>query len=106
MADVPSRQRTAINRVLLRDGDGPDTDERVVGAAFAAIVARLAADAPVLLAIDDAHWLDAASRAVLGSPRRDWTDGSRCCSLRVSATTSPRMCCRGRDSVTPKPPRG
>lgn len=66
LAELPARQRTAINRLLLSDEDGPDTDERAVGAAFVAILQRMAADGPVLVAIDDAHWLDTASRAVLG----------------------------------------
>ena len=65
VADLPARQRAAVNRLLLRDEDGPDTDERVVGAAFVAILQRMASDGPVLVAIDDAHWLDTASRAVL-----------------------------------------
>ena len=48
------------------DEGGPDTDERVIGAAFVAILQRMVAEGPVLVAIDDVHWLDTASRAVLG----------------------------------------
>lgn len=63
---LPNLQRAALDRVLLRGGgDGPDTDERAVAAAFLAIVETLAADAPVLVAIDDLQWLDASSRAVV-----------------------------------------
>lgn len=65
LAELPPRQRTAVNRLLLRDGDGPDTDERLIGAAIVAVLQRMSADGPVLVAIDDAHWLDTASRAVL-----------------------------------------
>jgi DNA-binding CsgD family transcriptional regulator/tetratricopeptide (TPR) repeat protein len=63
---LPDVQRVAIDRVLLCSGDdGPPTDQRTVAAAFLAIVEMLAADSPVLLAIDDLQWLDASSRAVV-----------------------------------------
>ena len=63
---LPNLQRVAVDRVLLRSGDeGRETDQRAVAAAFLAIVETLAADAPVLLAIDDLQWLDASSRAVV-----------------------------------------
>lgn len=65
-AALPELQRVAVDRVLLRaDTDGPPTDHRVTGAAVASIVAKLAAGRPVLLAIDDAQWLDVSSQAVL-----------------------------------------
>jgi ATP/maltotriose-dependent transcriptional regulator MalT len=63
---LPDLQRAAVDSVLLRGGeDGPETDERAVAAAFLAIVEMLAADAPVLLAVDDIQWLDPSSRAVV-----------------------------------------
>jgi ATP/maltotriose-dependent transcriptional regulator MalT len=64
---LPNLQRVAVDRVLRRSGDeSPETDQRaVVAVAFLAIVEMLAADAPVLLAIDDFQWLDASSRAVV-----------------------------------------
>ena len=63
---LPNLQRVAVDRVLLRSVDeGADTDERAVAAAFLAIVEMLAADAPVLVAIDDLQWLDASSKAVV-----------------------------------------
>ena len=63
---LPNLQRVAVDRVLLRGGDeGLETDQRTVAAAFLAVVETLAADAPVLLAIDDLQWLDASSRAVV-----------------------------------------
>jgi ATP/maltotriose-dependent transcriptional regulator MalT len=68
---LPHLQRSAVDRVLLRSGDeGPETDQRAVAAAVLAIVGMLAADAPVLLAIDDVQWLDASSRAVVTSTVR------------------------------------
>jgi ATP/maltotriose-dependent transcriptional regulator MalT len=63
---LPDLPRAAVDRVLMRGGeDGPETDERTVAAAFLAIVEMLAADAPVLLAVDDIQWLDPSSRAVV-----------------------------------------
>jgi DNA-binding CsgD family transcriptional regulator len=63
---LPDVQRLALSRVLLgADTDGPETDQRVVGAAMVTVLERLAADAPVLLAVDDVQWLDSSSRAVL-----------------------------------------
>jgi DNA-binding CsgD family transcriptional regulator len=66
LAGLPELQRVAIDRVLLRtDTEGPPTDHRVTGAAVAAVVSALADSRPILLAIDDAQWLDVSSQAVL-----------------------------------------
>ena len=66
LADLPELQRVALDRVLLRTGtEGPPTDQRVTGSAVAAVISALAARQPILLAIDDAQWLDVSSRAVL-----------------------------------------
>ncbi|VEG52861.1 regulatory protein LuxR [Mycolicibacterium aurum] len=63
---LPGLQRLALDRVLLRaGGDGPPTDQRVVGAAFVAVLHALADDGPVLIAVDDVQWLDASSRAAI-----------------------------------------
>ncbi|WP_235892457.1 ATP-binding protein [Mycolicibacterium hodleri] len=68
---LPHLQRVAIDRVLLQgDGSGPVTDERVVASAFMTLVDRLAADAPVLVAVDDVQWLDSSSQAVLAFAAR------------------------------------
>jgi DNA-binding CsgD family transcriptional regulator len=67
-------QRVAVDRVLLNErADGRPTDQRVAAAAFASIVAYLAGRTPVLLAVDDAQWLDSSSRAVLGYAARRLT---------------------------------
>jgi tetratricopeptide (TPR) repeat protein/DNA-binding CsgD family transcriptional regulator len=64
-------QCSAVDRALLRRGDeGPETDQRAVAAAVSAIVGMLAADAPMLLAIDDVQWLDVSSKAVVTSAVR------------------------------------
>lgn len=63
---LPDVQRLAIDRVLLRaDGDGPPTDQGAVAAAFTAVIERLCADGPVLVALDDVQWLDPSSQAVV-----------------------------------------
>lgn len=71
LAKLPGPQRLAVDRVLLRaSGNGPATDQRVVAAALVSVVEMLAAEATVLLAIDDVQWLDAASKAVIASAAR------------------------------------
>jgi len=63
---LPDVQSVALDRVLLRtDLDGLPTDQRVVATAFLSIVEGLARTTPVLVAIDDAQWLDPSSKAVV-----------------------------------------
>ena len=65
-AGLPALQRLALDRVLLRAGaDGPPTDQRVVAAAFVSVLHSVAADGPILLAVDDAQWLDSSSRTAV-----------------------------------------
>jgi DNA-binding CsgD family transcriptional regulator len=71
---LPELQRLAVDRVLLRaDGDGPPTDQRVTAAALVSIVWTLVASSPVLVAIDDAQWLDSSSQSVLDLAMRRMT---------------------------------
>jgi hypothetical protein len=63
---LPEPQRRAIDFVLLRaDDEGPVSDHRAVGAALLSVLDRLAADMPVLLAIDDYQWVDTPSAQVI-----------------------------------------
>ncbi|MGB2920062.1 MAG: LuxR family transcriptional regulator [Mycobacterium sp.] len=64
---LPESQRHALDRVLLRTEDGGEAgdDARAVCAGFLAVVERLAADSPVLIAVDDVQWLDPSSKRVL-----------------------------------------
>ncbi|MDG4664457.1 LuxR family transcriptional regulator [Mycobacterium sp. 236(2023)] len=63
---LPGLQRLALDRLLLRAGsDGPPTDQRVVAAGFVAVLHALAEKSPVLIAIDDAQWLDTSSRVAI-----------------------------------------
>jgi DNA-binding CsgD family transcriptional regulator len=71
LAGLPDVQRVAVDRVLLRaSSDDHATDQRVVAAAFAAVFDRLAAESPVLIAIDDLQWLDRSSRDVVAFAAR------------------------------------
>ena len=68
---LPELQRRAVERNLLHvDGDHSNGDQRAVVAAFTAIVNKLSETSPVLIAIDDVQWLDAASRDLLAFAAR------------------------------------
>jgi DNA-binding CsgD family transcriptional regulator len=71
MTTLPELQRVALDRVLLRGApQAPSTDHRVTAAAFTAVVEQMASEAPVLVAIDDAQWLDASSKTVVSFAAR------------------------------------
>ncbi|MDT5216662.1 MAG: hypothetical protein QOK18_4901 [Mycobacterium sp.] len=66
LAALPEPQLRAVDQVLLRAGaDGPATEPRAVAAAFLSIIETLAERTPVVVAIDDAQWLDPSSVFVL-----------------------------------------
>ncbi len=71
-AELPEPQRHAIRSALLLErGSRKTPDHRAVGAATLSILRRLADDAPVVVAIDDLHWLDhATARALAFALRR------------------------------------
>lgn len=63
---LPPVQRDAIEAVLLRGDAGPrGADERLVCAGVRSLLEHLARERPVLMAVDDAQWVDTASREVL-----------------------------------------
>ena len=75
--EVPLPQRRALEAALLRvEPAGSSRDERGVSVAFLNVVRLLCEGSAVLLAVDDAHWLDRptarvldfASRRLGGSP--------------------------------------
>ena len=70
VADLPQPQRLAIERVRTGVAAGPATAERVAAAGFLTLVETTSQSAPVLLAVDDAQWLDPASRMVLAYAAR------------------------------------
>src|ERR1700744_687479 len=58
-AALPELQRNALEVALLRAApEGPDLDARVVATALLTLVRELSDQGPVLLALDDAQWLD------------------------------------------------
>ena len=63
---LPTLQRRALDVALLRAEPGEwAVDERAIGAGFRSVVSSLARELPVLLAVDDVQWLDAASATTL-----------------------------------------
>jgi DNA-binding CsgD family transcriptional regulator len=68
---LPEPQRRAIEVALLREvPHGPPIPERVLATALRSALERMAADTPVVVAIDDVQWLDASSAAVLSFAAR------------------------------------
>ncbi|MGH9107693.1 MAG: ATP-binding protein [Acidimicrobiales bacterium] len=67
LAGVPAPMRRALEvALLLREPAGAPPEPRAVATAGLAALRSLAGDQPVLVAVDDVQWLDAASGAVLG----------------------------------------
>lgn len=71
-ADLPIPQQQALNVALLRRrGEAQNVDPRAVAAAFLTVIGRLAAENPVVIAIDDLQWVDTSSvNAVSYAARR------------------------------------
>ncbi|MFD3405190.1 ATP-binding protein [Kribbella sp. NPDC058693] len=62
---LPDPQRAALGTALgLRDGDAPDLFR--VGLAVLSLLSDVAEERPLICAVDDAQWLDAASAQALG----------------------------------------
>jgi DNA-binding NarL/FixJ family response regulator len=65
LEELPAVQRRALDIALLREESGPESlDGHVVAAGLLSTLRLLAAE-PVLLAVDDAQWLDHATAAAL-----------------------------------------
>ena len=86
---LPAPQRRAIEVVLLLDEDrGRPAEPRTVAAGVLGLIRELVRDDPILLAIDDAQWLDPASAMVIEyALRRLWRRAGR--HPRVLAIRSP-----------------
>jgi DNA-binding CsgD family transcriptional regulator len=67
LSALPDPQRAALEVALLRAraGEKLRPDRRTIGVALLALLRELAASRPVLLAVDDAQWLDHPSAAAL-----------------------------------------
>ncbi len=86
---LPVPQRRALLVALLRaePGEG-DLDPRAVGTGLTELLARLASQSPLLLAVDDAQWLDPASARVLAFALRR-LDSSPVAMLAAVRTSEP-----------------
>ena len=66
LAALPAGQRRALSLALvLEEDDGPPPDAHAVGVALLGGLRALAEQGPVVVAVDDVQWLDAASSAGL-----------------------------------------
>jgi DNA-binding CsgD family transcriptional regulator len=66
LGELPPPQRRALAiALLLETGEDAPPDEHAVAAAFLGLLRRLATAGPLLVAVDDAQWLDAASLRLL-----------------------------------------
>lgn len=65
-SSLPAPQRRALRVALLEADPGArPVDRRAVAAGVRSLLTRLAAERPLLLAVDDVQWLDTASAAAL-----------------------------------------
>jgi DNA-binding NarL/FixJ family response regulator len=65
--DLPTAQRRAIDAALLRvEPTGDGLEQRLVGAALRTVLRAIADERPLVLALDDLQWVDAASATTLG----------------------------------------
>jgi DNA-binding CsgD family transcriptional regulator len=62
---LPPPQADALRVAFLLERPRAPLDERVVGVSVLSALRALSAECAVILAVDDVHWLDAASAAVL-----------------------------------------
>jgi DNA-binding CsgD family transcriptional regulator len=73
---LPPPQREALDGALLRaDPGGGEVDRRAVGTAALSVLAMLAREAPVIVAVDDAQWLDHPSAHMVEFCARRMPDG-------------------------------
>jgi DNA-binding CsgD family transcriptional regulator len=86
---LPGHQRDALDQALLRTGpdDPRPPDARTIGTALLSVLVALATQRPVLVAVDDVQWLDAATVAALAFAARRLDDHP--VGLLVTARTPP-----------------
>src|SRR5262249_39166916 len=65
LGELPPPQRTALEVALLRAEADERPGRRLVGTALLSVLAKLSAGGPLLVAIDDAQWLDGPSSSAL-----------------------------------------
>ena len=75
LAALPEPQRVALEVALLRRSPtGASPDHRAIGAALGSVVRRLTDERALLIAIDDAQWMDSSSAATLAFMLRRLSD--------------------------------
>ena len=75
MAALPTVQRHALEIAVLRaEPSGHLPDQRTLSVATATLLRQIASDQPLVLAIDDAQWLDDTSSAILAYAIRRLVD--------------------------------
>ena len=70
VAALPAPQRRAIDAALLTSDPDRAFERRALGAAVTRLLAGAALTAPLIIAIDDVHWIDEPSRWVLSFAAR------------------------------------
>src|SRR6202040_2494037 len=65
MTQLPAPQRHALEMAFGLGSHRGVSDVFLIGLATLGLISELAAETPVLLAVDDAHWLDRSSAKVL-----------------------------------------
>ena len=103
---LPAPQRRALEiALLLEDDEGRAPDRRALAAGALNAIRALARERPVLLAIDDAQWVDAPSAEVLEFALRRLRDAKVAilASWRTASATSPA---RGEDRTAGGQGRG
>ncbi len=83
---LPEPQRVGLDVALLRAASTRPAGRRVVGAAFLTLLRELAGESEVVCAIDDLHWLDASSAAVVEFALRRLGEQRVRCLVSVRAT--------------------
>ncbi len=89
-SDLPTPQQLALDGALLRHPVGAlDIDPRGVAAAFVAVIGRLAAETPVVIAIDDWQWVDTSSANLVSYAARRLPAGAALlCTTRTEEAAS------------------
>ena len=72
LPELPAPRRRALEVALLRESGEP-VDRRALAVAVRGVLERLAERGPVLVAVDDSHWLDASSSSALAFALRRLT---------------------------------
>ncbi|HEY2219402.1 MAG TPA: AAA family ATPase, partial [Gaiellaceae bacterium] len=85
-ARLPEPQRVGLDVALLRAASTRPAERRVVGAGFLTLLRALAGESEVVCAIDDLHWLDASSAAVVDFALRRLGEEPVRCLVSVRAT--------------------